>query len=117
MIKDYFAQYCDRCVHSHLDPARGVVCGLTDDRPDRTRPCDDLVIDVEREENVQFRERLRGRVDAYLAIDDQGAALDPYPDPQGHEPTGWSRVRTYLLTVIMLLLVAGVLLLRFFLED
>lgn len=43
-VSGFFARYCDRCIHSHLDPARGVVCGLTRQRPDTSRPCGDLAL-------------------------------------------------------------------------
>jgi len=115
-VSGFFARYCDRCIHSHLDPARGVVCGLTRQRPDTSRPCGDLVIDVEREEDVLWRQRLARRAEQYRNLDTENAELDPYPDPQGAgAPRGWQAVVVYGLTALLALVLGSVAILQWFL--
>ena len=116
-IKNFFAQYCDRCIHSHLDPTRGVICGLTDQRPDRTKPCADLVIDAEREEDVELRQHLKSRFELYRSLDDEGPSTNPYPDPQGNRTRGWRWILVQVLTALMVLLVGAVVWLKIFTDG
>lgn len=116
-IDNFFTYFCDRCVHAHLDPARGVICGLTDQRPDRTRECPDLVIDAEREEDVELREHLKSRVQAYRSMNEEGASMNPYPDPQGQPLQGWRLAGVWLLKVMMVLLIGFFVWLKWWAGD
>ncbi len=70
MTGDFFETFCDRCIHRRFEASRGVVCGLTDQRPDTTRPCAELVIDPERAEDVALLQRNRERFETVIAIEE-----------------------------------------------
>lgn len=54
-----YKEYCERCQHYEYGKHRGVVCGLTHRRPTFKDECDKFLLDEERSQQIDVREKTK----------------------------------------------------------